>query len=307
MHVRTLAFASQVMELILDKNFFLTDLITVILLLSLSLHFPFLSFLSFVMQKYNSNSAWWNFAVVGNYAARFYSFSMAPEGLVRTLQRNVERRLEKGVVEVEKKVVALFSHSSKIKGEADGILVRDRSAVRGVGAGTSMAMDALEDPSAAMEVAVALLTAFSCTEGDAVSAQWRDLLPRVLTTYRDGMVIGDTHKAVFTIQKMFYPRWWLETVGYFNNGGNPHGILFSSNPEYSNRWSYSDVCLLAVAALLCVLTGFVLGKRSAGITSQSPSFLSTFKSKKGYVTLASRKQVPAAPSTPQATLESYQH
>ena len=274
-------------------------------------------------QKYNPNSAWWNFAAVGNYAARFYSFSMAPEGLVRTLQRNLETKLEKGVIEVEKRVVALLSHSGKVRAEAVvAHSQRDISALREEDTGKGMSRIALEVPFEVSKLVVELLTAFSCTEGDAVSAEWRDLLPRVLTTYRDGMVIGDTHKAVFTIQKMFYPRWWLETVGYFNNGGNPHGILFSSNPSYRDRWSFNDVCLLLLAALLCVLGGFVLGKRSGSATMHSPSFLTTFRSRKGYAVLSPRRHVTTtsenrkslglktqatAHTTPQAILKTYQH
>lgn len=227
-----------------------------------------------------------------------------------------------GVIEVEKRVVALLSHSGKVRAEAAvAHSQRDISALREDDTGKGMPRTALEVPFEVSKLVVQLLTAFSCTEGDAVSAEWRDLLPRVLTTYRDGMVIGDTHKAVFTIQKMFYPRWWLETVGYFNNGGNPHGILFSSNPTYRNRWSFDDVCLLLLAALLCVLGGFVLGKRS-GSTSHSPSFLTTFRSRKGYVVLSPRKHVTAvsenrkssgmktqvnAHTTSQGTLETYQH
>jgi hypothetical protein len=274
------------------------------------------------MQKYNSDSAWWNFAAVGNYAARFYSFSMAPESLVRTLQRNLEKRLEKGVVQVEEEVVALLSRSGKRRAESVAAL-SDASTDR-VGATLgSVVSEAVEVPFDATRAAVELLTAFSCTEGDAVSAEWRDLLPRVMTTYRDGMVIGDTHKAVFTIQKMFYPRWWLEAVGYFNNEGNPHGILFSSNPAYRGRWSFSDVCLVLLAAILCVLGGFVMGKRSASAPQPPSSFFPASRARKGYVALALRTHATAAsesrsrapigtqvqvpPHTaPQAILETYQ-
>lgn len=245
------------------------------------------------MQKYNSDSAWWNFAAVGNYAARFYSFSMAPEGLVRTLQRNVEKRLERGVVQVEEEVVALLSRSGKRRAEPV-VTLSDASADRvGATLGTVVS-EAIEISFDATKAALELLTAFSCTEGDAVSAEWRDLLPRVMTTYRDGMVIGDTHKAVFTIQKMFYPRWWLEAVGYFNNEGNPNGILFSSNPAHSGRWSFDDVCLLLLVALLCILGGFVLGKRSVSATLHPSSFYPTYRARKGYVALALRTHATAA-------------
>ena len=56
------------------------------------------------MHQYDANSAWWNFAAVGNYAARFYSFAMGEKGLVRRTQRELQKRLQQTVKVLEKQV-----------------------------------------------------------------------------------------------------------------------------------------------------------------------------------------------------------
>ena len=71
-------------------------------------------------------------------------------------------------------------------------------------------------------------------QGEAVSFAWRELLPAVMTTYRDGYVMGDVDKAVFTMTRMFYPKPWLDAVGYFKtHENNPGGLLYQPSP-YSN-------------------------------------------------------------------------
>ena len=53
---------------------------------------------------------------------------------------------------------------------------------------------------------------------------------------------------------VFYPRWWLEAVGYFTHPGNkdPRAILFSSNP-FTQISSVS----IEVATISCLLTATV--------------------------------------------------
>lgn len=100
------------------------------------------------MHAYTTDSAWWNFAVVGNYAARFYKYAMVP---VRALQHELETSLYAGVSDIEAKTLALF----------DGSALSAR-------------------------VVVELLTQFSTQQGARVSAAWRDLFPTLLAHYRDG-------------------------------------------------------------------------------------------------------------------------
>jgi hypothetical protein len=193
---------------------------------------------------------------------------MAPEGLIRTLQKGLDKRLSKKVKDIEKEVLALLSYSDAAGEEGthgesgSGSGSKSASTTTATYATTSRRVTASSE---VMKIVVELLTTFCTTEGDAVSAAWRDLLPRVITTYRDGMVIGDTDKAVFTIQKMFYPRWWLEAVGYFNNKGNTNGILFAVNPT---RYSYTSSLpfQLMLIGSLCGVLGFLIGRRSTQIS-----------------------------------------
>jgi dipeptidase len=58
------------------------------------------------MHVYDSNVAWWNFAVVGNYVARYYHFAV--EGSVRELQLKIQTTFDHDCLEVEKEVMKLL-------------------------------------------------------------------------------------------------------------------------------------------------------------------------------------------------------
>ncbi|KAJ1429908.1 peptidase family C69-domain-containing protein [Ochromonadaceae sp. CCMP2298] len=49
---------------------------------------------------------------------------------------------------------------------------------------------------------------------------WAALLPQLITTYHDGFVATTTGSLV-TLQHVFYPKWWLELVGYFDPSHGP--------------------------------------------------------------------------------------
>lgn len=186
--------------------------------------------------------------MVGNYASRFYSFSMAPEGLIRTLQRTLDLRIQKGVKNIEKEIVGILNFNNEGE-EKDGKSARLPSALHEVN-----------------KAAVSLITEFTCTEGEYVSTAWKDLFPKVLTAYRDGMMIDNTDKAVFRITKMFYPRWWLEEVGYFNATGNKGGILFAPNPIGRSEGDMTGVMMCMMVLVLCAVCavfGFYMGTRSS--------------------------------------------
>ena len=57
------------------------------------------------MHVYDSNVAWWNFAVVGNYVARYYHFAVES---VRNLQKKLQSSFDKDCDEIEKKVMAML-------------------------------------------------------------------------------------------------------------------------------------------------------------------------------------------------------
>jgi hypothetical protein len=110
------------------------------------------------------------------------------------------------------------------------------------------------------EELVSKLTAFTVESGQQVSARWALLLPELLTTYRDGYVIGGQQNATVTITRMFYPRWWLQTVGFFAHPANRDGILFASNPKIEQTQGTSGLFVL-VMALGFFVAGWWLGRR----------------------------------------------
>lgn len=120
--------------------------------------------------QYDTAVAWWNHAAAGNYACRFYRFTIVT---VRKLQDYVTALLQASLLDVEADV----THGSIPEDMVDRI------------------------------------TTFTIQKGAEVNSMWKDLLPELITRYRDGYVIDGLIEAEVSIKKMFYPRWWLESVG----------------------------------------------------------------------------------------------
>ena len=135
------------------------------------------------MHAYTTDSIWWNFCVVGNYAARFYSFSMRP---VRALQSSLELELQHSVDEVEAEALKVLRLAGRAQ-EATG--------------GGWSAIDA-----AASFASTKLLTAFTISTGEYVNQKWKEPFPLLLAQYRDGYVVN-TEGPVVGLTRMFYPRW----------------------------------------------------------------------------------------------------
>jgi hypothetical protein len=230
------------------------------------------------MHKYDPESAWWNFAVVGNYAARFYSFAMADDGLVRKLQRELDKKIAKDVKATEVAVFAMIkAGEAKKKNEkknetGDKTKEPEKEEKKNEEKGNerqTLMIDihnstAGSNSLSVSEQIVELLTVFTCAKGEAVSLAWRNLFPLLLSTYRDGMVVGDKDKGVFTIKKMFYPKWWLESVGYFDHHGNKNGILFLPNPMESKTFIDNIMFIMIIlgSLILSSVIGFLVGKSS---------------------------------------------
>ena len=63
---------------------------------------------------------------------------------------------------------------------------------------------------------------------------------------------------------MFYPMWWLNLVGYWNIGGNPHGIYFE--PNFSDTSGTAEPVISISSVFLAVgvaLLGFAYGRFSS--------------------------------------------
>mmetsp|Transcript_27697 Transcript_27697/g.30243 ORF Transcript_27697/g.30243 Transcript_27697/m.30243 type:complete len:693 (-) Transcript_27697:307-2385(-) len=202
-------------------------------------------FIKGTMHKYDTNSAWWNFAVVGNYAGRFYMFAMES---VRDLQHRLESELIPAADALEASLTTTTTTPVAEK----------------------------------KEEIVNALTTFTVEKGDYVSNEWKNLFPVLLTTYRDGYIVGGQDKETIEIKRFFYPRWWLQTVGFFDHPGNKEGILFAPAPgSVSGKGGVvvgsndvaSNVMTVMITGLLFFVLGyfFALSKKKASGNKKSTS------------------------------------
>eukprot|EP01038_Epipyxis_sp_PR26KG_P011223 gene11223-15063_t len=129
------------------------------------------------LHRYTSSSAWWNFCVLGNYAARFYMYAMQP---IRIMQSKFDKEFTKLVHELE---------SNIIKQMDDSLLLSSSSS------STSSA-------SSVRSHVKKLLTEFTIEQV-------------LLTRFRDGYIIQESslsEDATIKFTRIFYPKWWLEAV-----------------------------------------------------------------------------------------------
>ncbi len=114
----------------------------------------------------------------------------------------------------------------------------------------------------------ALLTDFTLTKGAKTVATYRDLFPKLITTFHDGYQALQLDQTNIRMSKMFYPKWWLEATGYFDNKPNQidNAILFNSNPtNYASAGEYYVGVLFSglFVGMVALGVGFVVGKRDS--------------------------------------------
>lgn len=131
--------------------------------------------------KYESNVAFWNFAAVGNWAARFYSYAMQD---VQEVQRNLESEHMRAVNAIDATATKLLERSSNGK--------------------------------EASKAVSALLTEFTQKSGTETVHAYSTLWPKLISKYHDGYIALDADSSQINMFSMFYPKWWLEAVGFFN-------------------------------------------------------------------------------------------
>jgi len=176
--------------------------------------------------RYDSSSYWWNVCVVANYASKYYVFAIKS---VRALQTDIQTHLEASVQALELKVNALLQLQMQRRGEGEQEMID-------------------------------LITAATTASGTYVNERYREFFPKLLTDFRDGYAM-DTSTATIGFVRMFYPRWWLERVGYFDTRGTPGGILFAppSSADAATTTSATIMLTLAVG-IVCAVAGYAAGK-----------------------------------------------
>jgi len=174
--------------------------------------------------KYETTVPFWNFCAAGNYAARFYKFAMTD---VTALQQQIQ-----------------------------GATIE---AVRGLerAAKDTLLSSAGADGAAAVSAA---LTAFSDEQALSITALWRELLGQLITKYHDGYRAEGLDKPSISMHKLFYPKWWLEATGYFDNKitAGPGVLMFAPSPLSGIGSTFLAATVTGCAALFL---GVVVGQR----------------------------------------------
>jgi dipeptidase len=188
--------------------------------------------------KYDPATSFWNFAAAGNWANRWYLHSLS------TIQ-NLQYQLEAGY---SREVLSM-----------DGLAIIEYQKCEAAG-------DAC-DISSTNEAVVGMLTAFTQAKGEQTVSEWRDLLPKLITQFHDGYHAENLEGAEIRMKKLFYPKWWLDAVGYFENKPNqdPKAIMFSPSPEaVETGSSFGVVMTVLFMSTLSVVAGYVIGRNTQG-------------------------------------------
>ncbi|CAE7770790.1 unnamed protein product [Symbiodinium microadriaticum] len=194
--------------------------------------------------KYDPSTSFWNFCAAGNWAARFYKHAIV---VVKQLQDELESSFSRAVAEMD---VA----ASKVLTDCEA--------------------DKHCDMASAEQQVRVMLTDFTHSKGDHTVESWRELLPRLITQFHDGYSAEDLDAKDIKMRRLFYPKWWLDAVGFFNSTPNrdPKAIMFAPNPaapvstEGELAYTHASYMTGIVAAALLasaasVVIGFVLGRR----------------------------------------------
>ncbi|KAH7492521.1 hypothetical protein KRP22_001926 [Phytophthora ramorum] len=128
------------------------------------------------LYAFDRESSFWVHALVGNWAARFYSYASP---FVARVQDEVE------------------SH-------ADGML-------------NSVLTEAAQHKrNGGVPAMVEFLTAQSETFAQRAHSASADLFDYLVTAFHDGYQVSNFYAKMLTVQSIFYPKWWLQEVGFFD-------------------------------------------------------------------------------------------
>lgn len=154
------------------------------------------------------------------------------------------------------------------------------------------------------------LTDLNIASGEMVSRRYRDLLPYLFTSYRDGYVVSELDQPAVLITKMFYPRWWLQLVGYFSAAAVNRArdsLLLGPAPHPSSSSSPSagkgvSLPIYFLSLLLAAGVGAVL---SLSLSTAKPrAALFHLRRKRGRVPIAQTPSLARPPSLPLSLIQS---
>merc|ERR1711920_141561 len=179
--------------------------------------------------RYDPEASFWAFCVVGNWAAQFYNF-------VHPLVADAQAEIENKWVGEEADFQARATEAKARGGEA-----------------------ALRD-------FLTTSTEERCTQ--AVKT-WQNLFRNLITQFHDGYHMKNLHGSAIDAQSLFYPKWWLERVGYFGANVKNSNDALSVKPSTTTNTVTADksqhqglssaIMYSAVVAVVFTLVGIVGG------------------------------------------------
>jgi len=174
--------------------------------------------------KYSSDSMFWRTAIIGNWIQKSFQHII---GDVKEVQVEIESDFFTNQANIESQVLALLSQNN-----------------------TQDVVDLLSD--------------YSSTSASRVFEAYGDLFPKIVTKYHDGYRMEKLDQLTIEAYAMFYPKWWLEMVGYWptTNNHNTNNNDKPCKPEF-NHYEIQDslkVLILIVVAITCLSLGFFGGR-----------------------------------------------
>ncbi|RLN90012.1 hypothetical protein BBJ28_00006142 [Nothophytophthora sp. Chile5] len=199
------------------------------------------------LYAFDRDSSFWIHALVGNWAARVYTYASP---FVAKVQDDVESQAD-GMLD------SVLNEAARLKRESG-------------------------EPAM-----VEFLTKQSETNAKRAHDASADLFDYLVTAFHDGYQVSDFYAKTLTVQSLFYPKWWLQEVGFFgttdnadeDDGGNVEPVASSSAPttaapsststgadegqvvKHRGSVSYFTATLLAI---LAGLAGVFLGRKFHG-------------------------------------------
>lgn len=154
--------------------------------------------------KLTKSTNYWVHSIVGNYLSRWYKYTI---GDIRALQQTVQEDIQKQQADIETKAINILQSTSTDSTDPIG------------------------------EVK-SLLTDFHEKTTSQVREQWWDFFWSMVGKYRDQMIVKNPHASTYpaAVSWIMYPRWWLESIGYWGAPFTPPPGRSSASPVAPNSY-----------------------------------------------------------------------
>jgi hypothetical protein len=167
--------------------------------------------------KLDKKSNFWIHSLTANYLSRWYRY---------TINDTVHHQQE---IEAD-----IFAQQERLEAEVVSMLTSVEASLTALAGGSSKLADGTKAHALAVrDKAVRKLEQWHQKIGEDVNKGWWDFFWLMITKYRDMYQIKDFHAEnyVTSANRISYPRWWMEQVGYWGSPGTP-SLNRTSVPVY---------------------------------------------------------------------------